>query len=35
MIWGWKYTLILLGMAPLICLTGLAMAMSMEKGFEE
>ena len=33
--WGWFYTLILFGMAPIIALTGVFMAMSMEKGFEE
>jgi ABC-type multidrug transport system fused ATPase/permease subunit len=34
-VWGWLYTLILFGMAPIIALTGIFMAMSMEKGFEE
>ena len=33
--WGWFYTIILFGMAPIIALTGVFMAMSMEKGFEE
>lgn len=33
--WGWFYTVILFGMAPIIGLTGIFMAISMEKGFEE
>lgn len=32
---GWLYTLILFGMAPIIAMTGILMAVAMEDGFKE